>query len=222
MSDKPEINIDDISTKKNGEPKKEVTSQPLTPNEATLPPHKRYIQRMIKFKIYYSQLLLIIGSIIAVSVFIAVLHNLILGASGAILAAILYRAWAVSQMYRDIGLKYSSIVGGIRITACTARYGEIMWIPASLIFFDVIELGDRAFAKRKNEELTKLFLPKTLKYIGEDVFDGCDSLKDIFFEGSEEEWNKIEKNTDFSSYNVIFDAKYPPISKKKNLLTNKK
>ncbi len=220
MSDKPETNISEVS--KENLDKATVASHSLTPNEAALPPHKRYVQRMIRYRNYYIQLLMIVGAIIAVSIFIAVLYSLLLGASVAIIAAILYSFWAVSEMYKTIGLKYKSIVGGIRITACKARYGEIMWIPASLILFDVIEIDDRAFAKRNNEELTKLFLPKTLKYIGEDVFDGCDSLKDIFFEGIEEEWNKIEKKTDLSSYNVIFEAKYPPMPKKKNFLTNKK
>ena len=222
MSDKPEIEITEASKENSEELSNEAKTQTTAPAEVAIPPHKRYIQRLIKFQKYYFQLLMIVGGIIAVSVVIAVLYNLLLGVSTAIFAAILYNSWASSEMYKDIGLKYKSIAGGIKIIACKARYGEIMWIPASLIRFDVIEIDDRAFSSRNNEELSKLFLPKTLKYIGKDVFDGCDSLKEIFFEGNEEEWNKIEKKTDFSCYKVIFEAKYPPIPKKKKNRSNKK
>ena len=224
MSDKPEINTNNIETaqEKNAEPVKTATPQPSASIENTLPPHKRYIQRMQKFQKYYMQLIMIVGGIIAVSVVIAVVFNLLLGASIAVFAAILYASWTTSEMYRDIGLKYKSIVGGIKITACKARYGEIMWIPASLIHFDVIEIADNAFLGRSNEELTKLFLPKTLTYIGKDVFCGCESLKEIFFEGSKQDWEKIEKDTDMSCYKIIFDAKYPPMPKKKRPQQNKK
>ena len=222
MSDKPEINVMKNLEEKNIEAITAAEPQAALPNEDTIPPHKKYIRRMKKFQKYYIQLLMIVCAIIAVSVVIAVVYNLLLGVSIAIFAAILYNSWAVSEMYKEIGIKYKSITGGIKITACKQRYGEIMWIPASLIHFDVIEIDDRAFAEKNNENLVKIFLPKTLKYIGENVFVSCDSLKEIFFEGNEEEWNQIEKKTDLSSYKIIFDAKYPPMPRKKRLQLKKK
>lgn len=222
MSDKPEINATEASAENTTEIPTSTEDQATISAEMALPPHKRYIQRIKKFQKYYTQLVIIIGAIIVISVIIAVVYNLIIGVSTVIFAAILYNSWASSEMYKELGIKYKSITGGIIVTSCKARYGDIMWIPASLIRFDVIEIDDRAFAKRNNESLTKLFLPKTLKKIGTDIFDGCDSLKEIFFEGSEEEWNNVEKNTDFSCYKVIFEAKYPPIIKKKKKLSRKK
>ena len=40
--------------------------------------------------------------------------------------------------------------------------------------------------------LKKIALPKSLKTVGRVAFDGCLSLTDVYYDGSEEEWNKIE------------------------------
>ena len=90
-----------------------------------------------------------------------------------------------------------------------------MWIPSKLIFFEVTRIENEAFNSKHNGELRCVFLPKTLRSIGSDVFKSCDALEDIFFEGSEAEWEKIEKETDFSALKVTFNAVYPPIAKKK-------
>lgn len=60
-----------------------------------------------------------------------------------------------------------------------------------------IDLGDyveyietRAFAGCRN--LKYITIPATLKYLGEEVFDMDDDLKNIYYSGTEEEWNNIE------------------------------
>lgn len=60
-----------------------------------------------------------------------------------------------------------------------------------------INLGDyveciekRAFAWCRN--LKSITIPATLKYLGEEVFDTDDYLKDIYYSGTKEEWNNIE------------------------------
>ena len=40
--------------------------------------------------------------------------------------------------------------------------------------------------------LTRLSIPKSVKKIGRDVFSGCDSLEDVYYEGTIEQWKKIE------------------------------
>ena len=180
-----------------------------------LPPHKEYARRILKYKNYYFQLLCIMGAIAAVGVVVAVMFNLLFGVSLAVFSAVIYAFLASDEMYKSIGIKYKSVVGGIKLISCRATYGNVLWIPSSLIGFDVIEIGDRAFSSPKNDILTRVFLPKTLKKIGAEAFADCEALKEIFFEGTETEWNKIEKNTDISAYKIIFEAKYPPIPKKK-------
>ena len=49
---------------------------------------------------------------------------------------------------------------------------------------------DGAFRGCKN--LKRITIPKGVRKIGKDVFAGCDSLEDVYYEGTKEEWEKIE------------------------------
>lgn len=40
--------------------------------------------------------------------------------------------------------------------------------------------------------LTKITIPKSINRIGEHAFFGCESLTDVYYEGSEKDWKKIE------------------------------
>ncbi len=180
-----------------------------------LPPHKIYTRRLVKFRAYYSQLLITMGILAAISVVIAVAFNLIIGVAIAIATAIIYAFFVSDEMYKKLGIKYTSISGGLKINVSHARYGNVLWIPSNIIGLDVIEIGDRAFLSENNEALSCVFLPSTLKKIGENIFENCSSLTDVHFEGSEKQWRKIENKTDFSALNLKFDAKYPPLPKKK-------
>jgi len=51
-------------------------------------------------------------------------------------------------------------------------------------------IPEGAFRGCKN--LKRITIPKHVKKIGRDVFAGCDSLEDVYFEGTMEEWEKIE------------------------------
>ncbi len=192
--------------------KKEAACEEAKP---AVPPHKEYAARMAKFRDYYIQLLWGVGAAAALGIALAVLYNVIVGACVAVLAAVIYSVFTYDEMLKSLGIGYKSVEGGIRVTSCRARYGEVLWIPASIIWFDIIEIGERAFESDKNSELTKVFLPKTLKKIGSDIFLGCENISEIYFEGTEQMWAEIEKDTDFTQYKIIFEAKYPPVPKKK-------
>ena len=185
------------------------------PKKDVLPPHKEYAKRLLQFNTFYIQLLLSVGVIIAIGIALAVIYNVVLGVIVALSGVFLYRYLAVDEMSKKLGIRYSSGVGGITVLSCRARYGDVMWIPSRLIWFDVIKIGDKAFASEKNLELKRVFLPKTLKEIGSDIFEGCDALCEIHFEGTREEWEEIAKSSDVSTYKIYFDAKYPPIPKRK-------
>lgn len=51
-------------------------------------------------------------------------------------------------------------------------------------------LPDGAFKGCAN--LKRLTIPKNVKKIGRDVFAGCVSLEDVYYEGTMEQWEKIE------------------------------
>ena len=181
-----------------------------------LPPHMEYSKRMLEFSSYYTGILCMVAAIVFAAIALAVLYNVLVGVAIALFGVVLYSVMVSDNMSKTVGVRYTSIAGGIRLTLCRARYGDVMWVPSSLIGFDVIAIGDRAFSSPKNAELKRVFLPSTLKEIGVDIFAGCEALEVIYYQGSEEEWKKITTLTDTSAYKLVFDAKYPaPMKKKK-------
>lgn len=83
----------------------------------------------------------------------------------------------------------------------------------------VTEIEERSFGSC--DDLSCLFLPKSVKLIDPKAFERCQKLTDIYYEGSEEEWNKITFYSNNSqtinfknstkNYNFTFDpstAKY--------------
>ena len=50
-------------------------------------------------------------------------------------------------------------------------------------------IADWVFAQ--NSALTSIVLPSSLTYIGETAFFGCENLTDVYYSGTEEQWNAI-------------------------------
>lgn len=62
------------------------------------------------------------------------------------------------------------------------------------------------------ESLKSVILPNTLKSIGYDSFVGCISLTDVYFNGTEEQWNSIEiKSGNLPLANATIHYNYTPI-----------
>ena len=216
MSEEKKIEIEESAVRT--EPAPEQSSEQKTeqkPAQPAVPPHKEYARRMLSFSSFYVGFIATVVAIMAIAVAVAVLFNVALGVALALFGVLFYTRILSDNMSKTLGFRYVSIVGGIRITMCRARYGDVMWMPEALMGFEVIAIGDAAFKSPKNSELKKVFLPRTLKVIGKDIFEGCEALEDIYYQGSEEEFAKIESETDMSAYRIIFDAKYPPLPKKK-------
>ena len=53
----------------------------------------------------------------------------------------------------------------------------------------VIEIGSRAFDECTT--LTSIVIPKSIKYIGSDAFSTCLGLKDVYYCGSQKDWNNV-------------------------------
>ena len=59
------------------------------------------------------------------------------------------------------------------------------------------------------ENLTQLWVGKSLVEITKDAFEGCNSLTDIFYEGTQEDWDKIyihPRNTEILDATVHFNS----------------
>ena len=196
------------------ETEKDVNSEE-TKKKPSLPPHKEYAKRMLSYREKYIKIVAASGAVVAASIPIALYLDLLIGIALAIFGAVFYMKFASNEMYNTLGLDYKTYTEGISITTCRARYGDVVWIPQGLAFFEVTRIEDRAFCTKHNAELRCVFLPRSLRSIGKDVFEGCNALEDIFFEGTEEEWKNVVNETDFSAFRLTFDAKYPPITKNK-------
>lgn len=57
------------------------------------------------------------------------------------------------------------------------------------------KIGDYAFKECTN--LYKIVIPTSVKSIGKEVFKGCNELECIFYDGTKEEWNSIDKSTNW-------------------------
>ena len=58
----------------------------------------------------------------------------------------------------------------------------------------ISRIGEGAFSGCSS--LERITIPKSVKQISRRTFEGCSSLKDIYYEGTHEEWERIEKNTE--------------------------
>lgn len=77
-------------------------------------------------------------------------------------------------------------------------------VPASIAGYTVTGIGGHAFEMKTG--ITKVILPATITYIGENAFAGCTALADITFQGTTAQWNAITKdagwNTNTGAYTI--------------------
>lgn len=90
----------------------------------------------------------------------------------------------------------------------------ILTIPSSYLGIPIVNIGDRAFLRCNRlyqiilpdsitsigndafsecTNLMSIFIPNSVTYIGASAFCGCTELRVIKYQGSEQQWNAIEK-----------------------------
>ena len=157
-------------------------------------------------------LVVIVSAILAlIGIWIAVSIKVSYGLMCAMAAVVFYIFAVGNILYKRLGIAYASTTGQLRITKYHAKGRADAWIPRRLLWLDVTEIDDGAFDQDSSREITTVHLPLTLRHIGKDVFKGCEKLERICFEGSREEWESIESETDLSGYSVELDSRvaYP-------------
>ena len=189
-----------------------VEQKPQAPKKD---PQKLYPIRLSKFNSFYTGLVVLAAIGFALAILTASIKDLFWGAVIALVTLFCYLRFSASELKEKLGLSYKTATGSLTVTACRPRYGDILYIPSKLLWYDVERIGDEAFRAKKNAELREIYLPRTLKKIGKDILVGCENLEAVRFEGSQEEWEAIEKQTDFDSLELYFDAVYPCLKKNK-------
>ena len=189
--------------------------------EAELPLEDKFILRYRKYEDYYLLLLFVIGVSVAAAIGIGLFENVWLGAALAIVSAMVYKICAEDEARRQLGIRVSHECGRVTVKKGIASWGDTLIVPRKMEFAVVTKIADRAFDSKKNAGLKAVYLPVGVKYIGESVFGESDSLPEIHFEGTEEQWSCIESHTDLSGAVVFFEVTYPVIPKRQLKKKNK-
>ncbi len=71
--------------------------------------------------------------------------------------------------------------------------------------------GIYTYSFRECSNITKIYIPSTIKYISVDAFWQCDSLDTIYYEGSEDEWNEIDGIHFINYADIVFNYEMPPV-----------
>ena len=72
-------------------------------------------------------------------------------------------------------------------------------------------IGEFAFIDATN--LTEIMLPESISSIGKSAFNGCSNLKEIYYFGTQEQWQSISKgsyNSALTSANIYYYSGNPP------------
>lgn len=141
-------------------------------------------------------------SAIVIAVHIRVLYGLALGMA----AALCYTFATSFVLKKKLGISYRSESGKLTVTKYDAKGNTQAWIPERLIWLDVTEIDDGAFAVASSGNLREIHLPGTIIRIGADAFAQCPKLERIYFDGGAEDFGKIEIESDLSSYKIVLKA----------------
>lgn len=169
-----------------------------------LTPKEQYLKSLKAVSDLYLFTLIICGAIVLGGIIFAVMSSVFVGLLVCISAILIYIALTSNLLYKFLGISYKSSTGQLTVTNLYGKGREEIWIPRRLIMLDVTEIGDNAFKHKSSAAIAKVHLPSTLKVIGENVFADCEALTAIYFEGSEAEWEAIEKHTDLSAFDIVF------------------
>ena len=172
--------------------------------QETLSPIEIHKKELKKANDFYLYTLIASGAVVLAGIIYAVAIRVFIGLLVAI-AGILIYVWLSSNiLYKTLGMSYKTESGRFTVTDIYGRNRESVYIPCRLFLCDVTEIGDRAFNHKSSALIKNVYLPSTLEKIGENIFEGCANIENIYFDGSSEQWDKVEKLTCFDSYTVIF------------------
>ncbi len=184
--------------------------------EVEISEKQKYVSALKKFSDFYVLLLCITGVACAAAITVAIMFNVIIGIAIAVFACAIYIYFSENKSRAILGIDYKNVCGSITVTHAFATYGTALFIPSLLIFADVTRLGDGAFNSQKNCNIKEIYLPASIEYIGKDIFGSTCIPDTVYFEGTSEDWNKIQKHTSFEEIKIVFNTQMPSLPKKQS------
>ena len=103
-------------------------------------------------------------------------------------------AFAATE-YTEGYYTYTVENGEATITSVDTSIEEDITIPSAFSSYPVTAIG--AYLFQDCGELTSITIPDSVRSIGEDAFSGCDNLTTIKYDGTKEDWNKIDIGSGF-------------------------
>lgn len=170
---------------------------------------ERYLSSLSSFSRTYWFLVACVGVIVLFSVVVAIVWQISLGLLSGIAGAVLYEYFKRDAFRTHLGMRVKIENGGLSVTSLHAKGKEMLYLPEALVGWQIRELGEGAMGAKRNENLTVLYLPASLRRIEKGAFDGCPALSEIRFAGSRDAFEKIACDADLSGITLSFGVKYP-------------
>ena len=172
----------------------DIESELITEEESSPVDHSQLFKSTVTLvnKLYLTTVIIAFTVALA-GIACAVLFKVSLGLLIVILSIIGYVAATMNILYNKLGIAYRIFHGCVTVTELYGKNRETVYIPDRLLFCTVTEIGDKAFAHESSKSIREIYLPKSLILIGNDAFSGLDSLTDVYFEGTEEEWLELSR-----------------------------
>lgn len=115
--------------------------------------------------------------------------------------------WYVSGIGRcgDVEIVIGRTIDGNAITGVANYAFRNCEIDSVTMQENILAIGDGAFS---GSSVQWVRFTKAVTYIGESVFDGCEDIVAVYFEGTEEDWNSIRKSAAWRDGAPEFDVIY--------------
>lgn len=184
---------------------------------------EKFLKSLKNVRIGYVWALVITALILSGAITCAVLYRVSLGLLLIILAVVTYVAIVTNLLYKNLGIAYRALHGCLTVKALYGKGREVVYIPKRVIFLTVTEIGMRAFTHESSKSIREIHLPNTLLRIGASAFARLPALTDVYYEGSEEEWNAISALAPLENVTMHFGEPIPELKNpKKEKKTKKK
>lgn len=176
---------------------------------------QKFLNSLKKANKGYIWAIVIAGIIATAAIICSVHYRVSLGALLLVLSAVTYLAIVINLLYSTLGIAYKAYHGGMTVTAFYGKDRKIVYVPDKVMMLTVTEIGKKAFTHESSKSIKEIHLPNTLLRIGASAFAKLPALTDVYYEGSQEEWEKISELAPLENVTLHFNEPIPRIQKPK-------
>lgn len=176
---------------------------------------QKFLNSLKKANKGYIWAIVIAGIIATAAIICSVHYRVSLGALLLVLSAVTYLAIVINLLYSTLGIAYKAYHGGMTVTAFYGKDRKIVYVPDKVMMLTVTEIGKKAFTHESSKSIEEIHLPNTLLRIGASAFAKLPALTDVYYEGSQEEWEKISELAPLENVTLHFNEPIPRIQKPK-------